>query len=45
MKVDYERRIIRITLKPREYVEVSFDKQWFNKRIEGWKVGEVILID
>ena len=45
MKVDYERRIIRITLKPREYIEVSFDKQWFNKRIEDWKVCEVILKD
>jgi len=45
MKVDYKRRIIRMTLKPREYVEVSFDKQWFNKRIKGWKVCEVILKD
>jgi len=44
-KVDYECRTIRITLKPREYVEVSFDKRWFNGRVEGWKVGEVVLKD
>ncbi len=45
MKVDYKRKTIRITLKPREYVEISWDKQWFNKRIDGYRVGEVILKD
>ena len=45
MKVDHARKIIRITLKPFEYVEISWDKQWFNKRIDGYRVGEVILKD
>ncbi len=45
MKVDYTRKVVRITLKPREYVEVSWDKQWFSKKVKDWKVGEVILKD
>ncbi|MEM2005296.1 MAG: zinc ribbon domain-containing protein [Zestosphaera sp.] len=45
MKVDYERKAVRITLKPGEYLEVSWRGKWFSKRVEGWMVGEVILKD
>jgi len=45
MKIDYERKTIRITLKPHEYVEVSFANTWFIKRVKGWAVGEVTLKD
>jgi len=45
MKVDYDCRTIRITLKPYEYVEVSYEKQWFCNRVRNWIVGEVILKD
>jgi len=45
MKVDYERKVVRITLKPGEYLEVSWSGRWFSKRVEGWEVGEVILRD
>jgi len=45
MRVDYKRRLIRITLRPGESVEVSYANSWFSKRVEGWRVGEVILKD
>ncbi|ADI31365.1 zinc ribbon domain-containing protein [Staphylothermus hellenicus] len=45
MKVDYSRKTIRITLKPYEYIEVSYANQWFSKRIDEWKVGGVVLKD
>jgi len=45
MKVNYEEKKIRITLKPGEYVEVSWSSRWFAKRVEGWRVGEVVLKD
>lgn len=45
MKVDYERRTIRITLKPGEYLEVSWRGRWFSRRVDGWRVGEVVLKD
>jgi len=45
MKVDYKEKNIRITLKPHEYLEVSWRGAWFEKRVEGWLVGEVILKD
>ncbi len=45
MKVDYSRKVIRITIKPREYVEVSYKGQWFCSRIDGWSIGEVVLKD
>ena len=35
IKVDYERRVVRITLKPGEYLEVSWSGRWFSKRVEG----------
>jgi len=45
MKVDYESRSVRITLKPSEYLEVSWKGKWFSRRVEGWMVGEMILKD
>ena len=45
MKVDYEKKTVRITIKPGEYLEVSWASKWFSRRVEGWRVGEVILKD
>ncbi|MEM1668373.1 MAG: zinc ribbon domain-containing protein [Ignisphaera sp.] len=45
MKVDYGRKAVRITLKPGEYLEVSWRGTWFSRRVEGWGIGEVILKD
>ncbi|MEM4815413.1 MAG: zinc ribbon domain-containing protein [Ignisphaera sp.] len=45
MKIDYERKAVRITLKPGEYLEVSWRGTWFSRRVEGWGIGEVILKD
>ncbi|MEM4790263.1 MAG: hypothetical protein QXP54_02480, partial [Thermofilum sp.] len=45
VKVDYERREVRITLRPGEYVAVSWAGMWFEKRVEGWELGEPILKD
>ena len=45
MRVDCERKVIRITIKLGEYLEVSWAGEWFTKRVEGWRVGEVVLKD
>ncbi|MEM1630692.1 MAG: zinc ribbon domain-containing protein [Thermofilum sp.] len=45
VKVDYERREVRITLRPGEYVAVSWAGMWFEKRVKGWGLGEPILKD
>ena len=45
MRVDYGRKAIRITIKPGEYLEVSWAGRWFTRRVEGWRVGEVVLKD
>uniref|UniRef100_A0A7J2U2G9 Transposase n=1 Tax=Ignisphaera aggregans TaxID=334771 RepID=A0A7J2U2G9_9CREN len=45
MKVDYREKRIRITIKPGEYIEVSWSSRWFAKRVKGWRVGEVVLKD
>jgi len=45
MRVDYEKKTIRITIKPGEYLCVSWASRWFIRRVEGWRVGEVILKD
>ncbi len=45
MKVDYKEKTIRITLKPHEYLEITWRGTWFEKRVEGWLVGEVVLKD
>jgi len=45
MRVDYGEKRIRITVKPGEYIEVSWSSRWFTRRVEGWRVGEVVLKD
>jgi putative transposase len=45
MKIDYESKTIRITLKPREYLSISWRSTWFEHRVRGWAVGEVIIKD
>jgi len=38
-------KTIRITLKPWEYLTVSWKGAWFDRRVRGWTVGEVIIKD
>jgi putative transposase len=45
MKIDYKAKTIRITLKPGEYLVISWRAMWYEHRVEGWRVGEVILKD
>jgi len=45
MRVDYERKIIRVTLRPGEYLEISWSNRWFINRVRGWSVGEIIIKD
>jgi putative transposase len=45
MRVDYEEKKIRITIKPWEFIEFSWSGKWFTKRVEDWRVGEVVLKD
>ena len=45
MRVDYERKIIRVTLRPGEYLEISWANRWFINRVRGWSVGEIIIKD
>jgi putative transposase len=45
MRVDYKEKRIKITIKPGEYIEVSWSGRWFTRRVEGWRVGEVVLKD
>ncbi|HDI73738.1 MAG TPA: hypothetical protein ENF57_01870 [Candidatus Korarchaeota archaeon] len=43
MSVNYSDHTIRVTLRPGEHLWISWKGAWFSKRVEGWKVGEVIL--
>jgi putative transposase len=45
MKIDYEGKTIRITLKPGEYLTISWRSTWFEHRVRGWTVGEAIIKD
>jgi putative transposase len=45
MKIDYEAKTIRITLRQGEYLYVSWRSTWFERRVRGWGVGEVIIFD
>ena len=45
MKIDYNAKAIRITLKPWEYITVSWKGAWFDRRVRGWTVGEVVIKD
>ena len=45
MRVDYGEKRVRITVKPGEYIKVSWSRRWLARRVEGWWVGEVVLKD
>jgi putative transposase len=45
MKMIYEARTIRITLRQGEYFYVSWSLAWSRKGSEGWGVGKVIMKD
>jgi len=45
MKIDYQAKTIRITLKQGEYLTISWRSTWFEHRVRGWTVGEVIIKD
>jgi putative transposase len=45
MRVDYGEKKIRITIKPGDFLEVSWTGKWFTRIVEGWRVGEVVLKD
>ena len=45
MKIDYSAKAIRLTLKPWEYLTVSWKGTWFDRRVRGWVVGEVTVKD
>jgi putative transposase len=39
IKIDYQARTIRITLKPGEYPSISWKSTWSEHRVRGWAVG------
>ena len=45
MKINYQARTIRITLKPGEYPSISWKSTWFDHRVRGWAVGKAIIFD
>ncbi|MEM4852259.1 MAG: zinc ribbon domain-containing protein [Thermofilum sp.] len=45
LKVDYEAKTVRVTIRPGEYVAVSWAGAWFEERVQGWEVGEPVLRD
>jgi putative transposase len=45
MKIDYQSKIIRITLKPGEYLSIPWRSTWFEHRVKDWVVGEIIIKD
>jgi putative transposase len=45
MKIDYQAKSIRITLKPGEYLSISWRSTWFEHRVRGWAVGGAIIFD
>ncbi|MEM1522988.1 MAG: zinc ribbon domain-containing protein [Thermofilaceae archaeon] len=45
VKVDYESKMVRVTLRPGEYVVISWAGAWFAERVDGWEIGEPIIRD
>jgi putative transposase len=45
IKIDYQAKSIRITLKPGECLSISWRSTWFEHRVRGWAVGEAIIFD
>ncbi|MEM1630537.1 MAG: zinc ribbon domain-containing protein [Thermofilum sp.] len=45
VKADHEARTVRVTLRPGEYITVSWAGAWFEERVQGWELGEPVLKD
>jgi putative transposase len=45
MKIDYQARTIKITLKPGEYLSIPRKSTWFEHRVRDWIVDEAIIFD
>jgi putative transposase len=45
IKIDYQAKSIRITLKQGEYLSISWKSTWFEHRVRGWAVGGAIIFD
>jgi putative transposase len=45
IKIDYQARTIRITLKQGEYLTISWRSTRFEHRVKDWIVGEAIIFD
>jgi putative transposase len=45
MKIDYQAKSIRITLKLGEYPSISWKSTWFEHRVRGRAIGEAIIFD
>jgi putative transposase len=45
IKIDYQARTIRITLRQGEYPSISWKSTWFELRVRDWIVGEAIIFD
>ncbi len=45
MKIDYQAKTIRITLRQGEYPSISWKSTWFEHRVRDWIVGEAIIFD
>jgi len=45
IKIDYQAKTIRITLKQGEYLSISWRSTWFGHRVRGWAVGEAMIFD
>jgi putative transposase len=45
IKIDYQARTIRITIKQGEYLTISWRSTRFEHRVKDWIVGEAIIFD
>jgi putative transposase len=45
IKINYQTRTIRITLRQGEYPSISWKSTWFEHRVRDWIVGEAIIFD
>jgi len=45
IKIDYQAKSIRITLKLGEYPSIPWRSTWFEHRVRGWAVGGAIIFD
>ncbi len=45
MKIDYETKTIRITLRSGEYLTISWGSMWFGQRVKNCTVGGAMVLD